>query len=130
MRWLVPPAVIVSRRQRSTDPCATPNVAAAVLWRKRQMQPRRRSAETKSAPGIFHIMMLAITGQWVAEVTVVLCLFGAACIGPSPRVRPVTAPRTAEQNATERNSAAARGEISSRMTDDGDQRGRTSEGGR
>jgi hypothetical protein len=45
------------------------------------MQPRRRSAETKSAPGIFHIMMLAITGQWVAEVTVVLCLFGAGCIG-------------------------------------------------
>jgi len=45
------------------------------------MQPRRRSAETKSAPGIFHIMMLAITGQWVAEVTVVLCLFGATCIG-------------------------------------------------
>jgi hypothetical protein len=42
---------------------------------------RRRSAETKSAPGIFYIMMLAITGQWVAEVTVVLCLFGAACIG-------------------------------------------------
>jgi hypothetical protein len=49
---------------------------------------------------------LAITGQWVAEITVVLCLFGAACIGLA-----VTAgeggqrgtPRTAEQNA-ERNS--------------------------
>jgi hypothetical protein len=26
-------------------------------------------------------MILAITGQWVAEVTGVLCLFGAACIG-------------------------------------------------
>ena len=26
-------------------------------------------------------MMLAITGQWVAEVTVVLCLFGATRIG-------------------------------------------------
>jgi hypothetical protein len=26
-------------------------------------------------------MMLAITGQWVAEVTLVICLFGAACIG-------------------------------------------------
>ena len=111
MRWFVPPAVIVPRRQRSTDPCATPNVAAAVLWRKRQMQPRRRSAETKSAPGIFHIMMLAITGQWVAEVTVVICLFGAACISVAitqgeggDRV----APRTAEQNATERHSAGSK----------------------
>ena len=26
-------------------------------------------------------MILAISGQWVAEVTGVLCLFGAACIG-------------------------------------------------
>jgi len=26
-------------------------------------------------------MILAITGQWVAEVTGLLCLFGAACIG-------------------------------------------------
>jgi hypothetical protein len=25
-------------------------------------------------------MMLPITGHWVAEVTVVLCLFGAGCI--------------------------------------------------
>jgi hypothetical protein len=78
------------------------------------MRPPRRSAETKSAPGIFHIMMLAITGQWVAEITVVLCLFGAACIGVAITAGEGgdrAAPRTAEQNATERNSTAARGEI-------------------
>jgi hypothetical protein len=65
-------------------------------------------------------MMLAVTGQWVTEVTVVLCLFGAACMGVAitageggDRV----APRTAEQNASERNSAASRREIE--MPDDG-----------
>jgi hypothetical protein len=31
----------------------------------------------KICAGNFPIMMLAIPGQWVAEVTVVLCLFGA-----------------------------------------------------
>jgi hypothetical protein len=52
-------------------------------------------------------MMLAITGQWVAEVTLVLCLFGAACIGLA-----ITAgdwggaTRRAEQKATQRKSPA------------------------
>jgi hypothetical protein len=45
------------------------------------MQRQLRFAETKPAAGNFHNMMLAVTGQWVTEVTVVLCLFGAACIG-------------------------------------------------
>jgi hypothetical protein len=83
------------------------------------MQLRRRFAETKSAAGNFHIMMLAITGQWVTEVTLVLCLFGAACIGLAITAGEGggrAAPRTAEQNATERSSTAARRE--SRKTDD------------
>jgi hypothetical protein len=61
--------------------CAAYNVAAAVLWRKPQSQLAGGVRETKCAARNFHVMMLAITGQWVAEVTVVLCLFGAACIG-------------------------------------------------
>jgi hypothetical protein len=44
---------------------AAPTVAAAVLWRKRQMRPADGYAETKRQPGNFHLMMLAITGQWV-----------------------------------------------------------------
>jgi hypothetical protein len=51
-------------------------------------------------------MLLAITGQWVAEVTVVLCLFGAARIGLAIAAGEAGAghePRTAKQNATERN---------------------------
>jgi hypothetical protein len=65
--------------------------------------------ETKSAPGNFQVMILAITGpitgQWVAEVFVLLCLFGAACIGLAislgdPRQR--GASRPLEQRATER----------------------------
>jgi hypothetical protein len=53
-------------------------------------------------------MILAITGQWVSEVTLVLCLFGAACIGlaviaPERSERGV--PGTAQQKATERNPA-------------------------
>jgi hypothetical protein len=70
--------------------------------------------ETKSAARNFHVMMLAITGQWVAEVTVVLCLFGAACIGlavTAGQRGEEGAPRTAQQNAGERNSTAARREI-------------------
>jgi hypothetical protein len=68
-------------------------------------------AETKSAVGDFTCMILAITGQWVAEVTLVLCLFGAACIGLAimagePGARRV--PRPAEQQAAERNAAGQR----------------------
>jgi hypothetical protein len=49
-------------------------------------------------------MMLAITGQWVTEVTVVLCLFGAACIGLAIIAGDGggrTAPRPVEQDAAE-----------------------------
>jgi hypothetical protein len=68
-------------------------------------------AETKSAAGDFTDMILAITGQWVAEVTLVLCLFGAACIGLAiiagdPGAQ--RAPRPAEQQAAERNVAGER----------------------
>ncbi len=50
-----------------------------------------------------------ITGQWVAEVFVLLCLFGAACIGLAislgdPRER--VASRPLEQRATERKPKA------------------------
>ena len=58
-------------------------------------------------------MMLAVTGQWVTEVTVVLCLFGAACMGVAITAGDEggrTMPRAAEQNASERNSTA-RGEV-------------------
>jgi hypothetical protein len=65
------------------------------------MQRQRQCAETKPATGNFHDMMLAVTGQWVTEVTVVLCLFGAACIGLA-----ITAgdggDRPLEQSATKR----------------------------
>jgi hypothetical protein len=101
-------------------PAAAHNVAAAVLWRKPQTQARGRSAETKSAAGNFQVMILAVTGQWVAEVTFVLCLFGAACIGlaiTAGEGGDRAAPRAAEQNASERNSAAARRET--RTPDDG-----------
>src|SRR5690348_5965398 len=54
--------------------------AAAVLWRKRQKPDPPPACGNKTGSGNFPIMMLAITGQWVAEVTTVLCLFGAACI--------------------------------------------------
>jgi hypothetical protein len=59
-------------------------------------------------------MMLAITGQWVTEAIVVLCLFGAACIGAAITAGEGgdrAAPRPTEKNASERNSAAARREI-------------------
>jgi hypothetical protein len=49
-------------------------------------------------------MMLAITGQWVAEVTTVLCLFGAACIGVAMTAGEGTvsaARRAVEQKASE-----------------------------
>jgi hypothetical protein len=87
---------------------AAPTVAAAVLWRKRQMRPADGYAETKRQPGDFHLMMLAITGQWVAEVTMILSLFGAACIGLAIVTGEGSrgAPRTVKQNATERTSAA------------------------
>jgi hypothetical protein len=45
------------------------------------MTTRSGLRETKPTAGNFHPMILAITGQWVAEVTGLLCLFGAACIG-------------------------------------------------
>jgi len=54
-------------------------------------------------------MMLAITGQWVTEVTVVLCLFGAACIGLAITAGGSggrTAPRPVEQDAIERKPTA------------------------
>jgi hypothetical protein len=103
-------AVIVSGPFRY----AAHNVAAAVLWRKRQTHCdgdlRKQNLQTENS----HVMMLAVTGQWVTEVIVVLCLFGAACIGLV-----ITAgdggdratPRTAEQNASERNSTTGRREI-------------------
>jgi hypothetical protein len=69
------------RCHRFGRPRETHNVAAAVLWRKPQTQPGGDLKETKSAARNFYIMMLAITGQWVTEAIVVLCLFGAACIG-------------------------------------------------
>jgi hypothetical protein len=54
-------------------------------------------------------MMLAINGQWVAEVTLVLCLFGAACIGLAITAGEWgRAPRRAEQKATQRKSAIHR----------------------
>jgi len=56
-------------------------------------------------------MILAITGQWVAEVTLVLCLFGAACIGLAIMAGEPgagRAPRPAEQQAAERNAAGKR----------------------
>jgi hypothetical protein len=79
-----------------------------VLWHKRQRQPWQRLAETKYAAGNFPYMMLAITGQWVAEVTLVLCLFGAACIGLAITAgdwREGRALRRAEQKITGRNAA-------------------------
>jgi hypothetical protein len=85
-----------------------------MLWRKHQTPLRQPFAETKSAARNFPVMMLAVTGQWVAEVTVVLCLFGAACIGLAVTAElggERGAPPTAQQNASERNSAAARREI-------------------
>jgi hypothetical protein len=57
-------------------------------------------------------MMLAITGQWVTEVTLILCLFGAACIGLAMMAGDPSAPRAprpAEQKAPERNVAGKRG---------------------
>ena len=56
-------------------------------------------------------MMLAITGQWVTEVTLVLCLFGAACIGLATMAGDPGAQhasRPAEQKAAERNAAGKR----------------------
>jgi hypothetical protein len=92
------------------------NVAAAVLWRKRQSADRWPIAETKPESGNFPIMLLAITGQWVGEVTMVLCLFGAACIGVAMMAgdgESGRAPPTAEQKATER--------IRGRRSEDADQ---------
>jgi len=54
-------------------------------------------------------MLLTITGQWVGEVTAVLCLFGAACIGLAMTAgegEGGSLPRTAEQKATERKPMA------------------------
>jgi hypothetical protein len=56
-------------------------------------------------------MMLAITGQWVAEITAVLCLFGAACIGLAMIAGEGGTPRPVEQKAVERHPAAAQREI-------------------
>ncbi|MGN6750179.1 MAG: hypothetical protein ACTHJS_16460 [Xanthobacteraceae bacterium] len=63
-------------------------------------------------------MVLAITGQWVAEVTTVLCLFGAACIGLATIAGEGGGgtPRQAEQKAVERHRAAAQREL--RKSDD------------
>jgi hypothetical protein len=94
------------------------SVAAAVLWRKRQSADHWRGMETKPAPGYFTIMVLAITGQWVAEVTTVLCLFGAACIGLAMIAGEGNgrAQRQVEQKAVERHPAAAQREL--RRSDD------------
>lgn len=56
-------------------------------------------------------MLLAITGQWVAEMTTVLCLFGAACIGLAMTAGETGTTRQVEQKAVERHPAAARREI-------------------
>jgi hypothetical protein len=92
------------------------SVAAAVLWRKHQSARRRLFTETKPASGNFSIMVLAITGQWatgqwVAEITTVLCLFGAACIGVAIFAGEGAAPRQMEQKAVERHQLAAQQEI-------------------
>jgi len=60
-------------------------------------------------------MMLAITGQWVAEVTTVLCLFGAACIALAMIAGEGGggAPRQVEQKSVERHPAAAQRELRS-----------------
>jgi hypothetical protein len=58
-------------------------------------------------------MMLAITGQWVAEVTVVLCLFGAACIGLATIAGEGSdraPPRRVEQKTTQQNPSKTRRE--------------------
>jgi hypothetical protein len=55
-------------------------------------------------------MMLAITWQWVTEVTTVLCLFGAACIALAATVGGSGAPRAAERTVAERKSMAAQRE--------------------
>jgi hypothetical protein len=74
--------------------------------------------ETKPASGNFHIMVLAITGQWVAEITTVLCLFGAACIALAMIAGEgdSAAPQQVEQKAVERHPAAAQREL--RSSDD------------
>jgi hypothetical protein len=59
-------------------------------------------------------MVLAITGQWVAEITTVLCLFGAACIGLAMIAGEGGTPRQVEQKAVERHPAAAQREIPKR----------------
>jgi hypothetical protein len=65
-------------------------------------------------------MMLAITWQWVSELTLVLCLFGAACIVFAANAGESSegdGTRLAKRKAADRNSAARR-----RTSDDGDQR--------
>jgi hypothetical protein len=67
--------------------------------------------ETKCVEVDFLHMMFATTGQWVAEVTLILCMFGAACIGLAMIAgEGSAAPRPVKQNASERSSAGKRRE--------------------
>jgi hypothetical protein len=72
-------------------------------------------SETKCAARNFTHMMLAISWQWVTEVTLVLCLFGAACIALAVLAggsKEAAAPRIAEQKVYDTDSIAARRERS------------------
>jgi hypothetical protein len=84
-----------------------------VLWRKRQSATIAGLWKQNPAFGNFPIMVLAITGQWVAEITTVLCLFGAACIALAMLAGEGSAgaPRQVEQKIIERHPAAAQREI-------------------
>jgi hypothetical protein len=94
-----------------------PIVSCAVLWRKRQNRHGADNRETKPALRNFTYMMLAmtgaitgaVTGEWVAEVTLVLCLFGATCIWLAASLGDGGAKRrAAEQNPVKQKSSAAR----------------------
>jgi hypothetical protein len=62
-------------------------------------------------------MMLANTWQWVNELTLIFCLFGAACIVFAANAGEDDETRLAKRKAADRNSAARR-----RTSDDGDHR--------
>jgi hypothetical protein len=99
-----------------------PIVPRAVLWRKRQNRHAVGFWETKSELRNFTYMVLAITGamtgavtgEWVTEVTIMLCLFGAACIclaaslGEGKR-------RAADQNPVKQKSPATRRDAQRRL---------------
>src|SRR5213082_1638689 len=76
MRVALLSAAIGAHRARSVGPLSRLRCYGA-----RVNDDQERIARNKPTAGNFHPMILAITGQWVAEVTGLLCLFGAACIG-------------------------------------------------